>query len=135
MKQVIKECLQCFYPPAIVFLVFNKLIGDYGNLYVTWPLYDIPVHLLGGVSMGITGYMLFTLGEKRDWIHIANKWVLLFLIVCFVSLTATVWEWYEFAMDYFFETVHQPSLADTMGDMLLGIAGGVFAGITLLKRK
>lgn len=135
MKSIIREFIKCFYPPAIVFLFFNLLIGGYFQMYIIWPPYDIPVHFLGGVSMGITGYMLLKLCEKNNWIHISNKLLFLLLIVCYVSLTATVWEFYEFLMDHYLGTFNQPSIADTMGDMFFGLLGGAFAASFLLRKK
>lgn len=135
MKNFLREFIPCFYPPVIVFLFFNWFLGGYFRLYIIWPPYDIPVHFLGGVSMGITGYMLLKLSEKNNWIHISNKLLFLLLIVCYVSFTATVWELYEFLTDHYLGTFNQPSIADTMGDMFLGLLGGALSGMMLLQRK
>lgn len=133
MKNLLGEFIKCFYPPAIVFLLFNWFIGGYFGLYIIWPLYDIPVHFLGGVSMGITGYMLLKFCEKQNWIRLPNKFIFLILIFCYVSLTATLWEFYEFLADHYLETLNQPSISDTMGDMFLGLMGGIMSGSLMIS--
>lgn len=135
MKKFFKEFLKCFYPPLFVFLILNMLIGGHFRVYITWPDYDIPVHFFGGVSMAITGYLLLKLCEKYKWIELKNKLIFLFLIVCYVTLTATLWEFYEFLMDHFFGTFNQLSIADTMGDMLFGMVGSVVGGAGMIWKK
>ncbi len=128
MTQFIKEILRCFYPPIFVFLFLNWLIGGVFRLYVIWPPYDIPVHFFGGVSMALTGFMLLRIAEKQKWIETRNAFLVLVLLICFVSFTATVWEFYEFLRDYFFHESNQLGIPDTMGDMFMGLLGALCGG-------
>ena len=133
--KILKEVIKCFYPPILVYLIPNYLIGGYFRMYIIWPPYDILVHFLGGVSMAITGYLLLKLCEKQNWIRLQNKYVFLLLIICYVCATATIWEFYEFLCDHYLGTFNQPSIADTMGDMLNGLVGGLVGGVMMVWKK
>lgn len=131
----IKKFIQCFYPPILVYLLPNYLIGVYFQMYLIWSRYDILVHFFGGVSMAITGYLLLKLCEKQKWIRIHNKYIYWLLIICYVCATAILWEFYEFLCDHYLGTFNQPSLADTIGDMFNGMVGGIVGGVLLIWKK
>lgn len=133
MQKTFFKIIKSFYPPFLLY-TFQYFMVVFFDLYRTWPPFDIPMHFLGGVTMGITGYFLLQIAREEKWLKIESKLVFLFVVVCFVSLMATLWEFYEFVMDYYFHTVNQPSIADTMGDMFLGLSGGLVAGMMEVSR-
>lgn len=115
-------------PPAIVF-IFHAIMIVVFNIYKVFPAFDIPMHFVGGLSIGISAIMLIKIFESKIT---APKWFQFVWIVGLAVIAATIWEFAEFGSDYFFQTVMQPSLADTMLDMFLGLIGGGVAGIYYL---
>lgn len=97
---------------------------------------DIPMHLLGGISIGVSAYSLFMYLENKRVIVRLPSFFSLFLIVSITSLAAVLWEFLEFSGDHFYSLRLQAGLADTMLDMLLGLFGGALAGsyFTFIKR-
>ncbi len=61
------------------------------------------------------------------------KLILIVTTLSFVALTAVLWEFMEFGMDYFFGVVMQPDLTDTMSDLALGLLGALV--VALFKRQ
>jgi peptidoglycan/LPS O-acetylase OafA/YrhL len=107
------------------------------GLYQIWPPTDIPMHFLGGIAiafffahayhaaeeLGLLGRPAAVLGE-----------VTVFALVC----SATVfWEFAEFLFDRHLGTHLQDGLDDTLGDMLMGLLGGLafLAGRLVTARR
>lgn len=134
MKKIILQILRAFYPPLIVFVLHVILITSI-NIYALWPDFDIPMHFLGGLVMGITGLRLLRLAEKEKWMQINKKIVSLLMVVCFVALIVILWECAEWLSDYYLGSFMQGGLDDTMLDMVLGLCGGFVAGIFGVFKK
>ena len=47
------------------------------------------------------------------------------MIVGLVMIAAVLWEVYEFLWDQIFGTLFQPSKADTIKDLIMGMLGGI----------
>lgn len=111
--------------PAIALFTFHVIASRGFHAYDRFPPLDIPMHILGGVVIAyffhgasITASRRGILGPFHRVTHIA----LVFALTC----TATVfWEFGEFIIDHTFGTNAQLGLDDTLGDMLLGIIGGI----------
>jgi len=93
------------------------------------------MHLLGGISIGITYSLLIKRSEEENYLRIEHKFIQYMIIISLVALTAVIWEFYEFIMDQLIETLSQPSLKDTMGDLFLGLLGGTLSYLGMHKRK
>lgn len=111
--------------PAIALFGFHVIASHGFNAYVHLPPLDIPMHFLGGVVIAYFFHRASLTASSHGIIgpfHRITHTVLVFALTC----TATVfWEFAEFLSDYFFGTHAQLGLDDTLGDMLLGIFGGV----------
>lgn len=132
--KVFGKIVKSFYPPLFVFCG-DVLLGHVFHLYRIWPSFDIPMHFAGGFSMGITAILLMRIASEEKWLDVKSKWILLFIAVCFTSLTATVWEFAEWTSDHIFFTFMQAGLNDTMLDMFLGVLGGFVSSILLILKK
>lgn len=121
--------------PAIVFLahVFCAHVVD---IYLLWPPVDIPLHFAGGFAIAffISG-TLDTLGEK-DVIQ-RPGWVMNLLATFGLTCAAALfWEFAEWTADRALGKHCQLGLDDTMGDMLMGVIGGiVFAVAAAISRR
>lgn len=101
--------------------------------YDTYWWFDIPMHFLGGVAMGIASYHLLNHAGVTSTYFIP-KLMQLLLIISITGLAAVAWEVFEFNFDWFFQTHMQGNVLDTMKDMCMGIMGGAFAGLLIFKK-
>ncbi len=134
MNKILVQLLKCFYPPALVFFM-HIMLGGYFRFYLIFPNFDIPMHFLGGMSIGITGILLLNLAQKQGWMNIQKKIISFFVILCFVALAAILWEFLEWIGDFYLHTRMQQGLTDTMGDMFLGLIGGLISTVLLFVPK
>src|SRR3989338_4762594 len=109
-----------------VFLFLFHITIEYGfRLYGVFPWIDIPMHFLGGVAIAFTMvHLYFLLCEYKPGIKLPAL-IFGFNIVAIVTFVAVGWELLEFAGDQLLGTRMQLSLPDTMGDLLLGMLGGL----------
>ena len=111
------------WAPLLVFLL-HVFISRVLNGYILYPPLDIPMHFFGGVAIAYFLSMCFA-ALPEDAVSPAYRAAAELVLV--MSLTATasvVWEFAEFTTDTLFGTHAQLGLEDTLGDMVLGIAGG-----------
>jgi len=122
-----RELISIFLFPLAILAV--HLILSWFELYDRLSWVDIPMHLFGGVSIGVA----YALLSRRLGIPLQGLMLLAF-IVSLVGLTAVVWELHEFALDALLGWSTQPSVADTMGDLFLGLLGGIAGSLPLILR-
>ncbi|MHC4889543.1 MAG: hypothetical protein ACYTEO_08805 [Planctomycetota bacterium] len=58
-----------------------------------------------------------------------------FFLFALTSTAAVIWEFGEFTLDFFFDTICQAGLEDTMLDMFLGMLGGTALIIFLARHS
>ena len=118
----LRKLFYFFRFPIIVFIL-NVFLVFFG-VYDFYPWIDIPMHLIGGIVIAYSFILIFNFWQERNLIKINNKLIKVFLIVAVVALFAVIWEFWEYAMDYFFNLPWYNNLWDTMLDLFLGIFGG-----------
>ncbi len=121
-----RELLKLFAFPIAVLAV--HLILSALELYETAPWVDVPMHFFGGASIGIA----YTLLLRR--LAPFSPAILLLFAVSLVGLTAVLWELHEFLLDTFLQWSTQPSVADTMEDLFLGLLGGLAGSLPFILR-
>jgi len=132
MKSKFLRVLNFFTFPAIVF--FSSLfLSSVFDVYTLFPWIDIPMHFLGGVSVGYMCVLFLRFFKEENLIKIKNKLVFVLLVVCVVSFIAVLWEFYEFVMVSYFGFNWPLGYEDTLGDLFFGILGGIFAGVVFSK--
>jgi len=112
------------WAPLTVFLVhvFASRVLD---AYRVWPHADIPMHFAGGVAMAFFLSQCFR-ALPREVVRSSRLVVLELVLIGSLTATAAVfWEFTEFIYDRAFGTNIQVSLANTMQDMAMGIAGAL----------
>jgi hypothetical protein len=127
------------FAPLLVFVIhlIAYTVFRHDQMY---PLFDIPMHFLGGFAMAYfldKAYVNASLmsGALASW---PIRSLLVFTSTCTV---AVFWEFGEFVLAWSASTDLQPalaermSLADTMKDLFFGMTGSVFyiAGVGLSK--
>ncbi len=111
------------------FLVF--MLGFYLENFV--PLYQYfewpnrVVHYLGGFSIAIPIYLVFYFFKANKWVITVTRYIDYVIVTVSALSVAAFWEFYEYAMDKFFPGPYlaQPSVDDTMKDMLMGLCGAL----------
>lgn len=115
-----KRIFRVLWLPTFLFILSSSRVGIY--LYSNYEHFDTLMHGVGGVAIA---FMFLTMQREYKlswWQPIPRLWKIIF-ILSFVALFGIAWEWYEFLLDQAYGTHHQPSLADTMYDLLLDLLG------------
>ena len=113
--------------PALV--LFVNIVFEAKGIYYALPWVDMPMHFLGGVSIGFAGIAFLAFLRTRGFVSEMPFLLHAFLIMSFVGLAAVSWELWEFAADFMFNKHLQIDLFDTMGDMFFGFLGGFVLSI------
>lgn len=151
---MIRKCGIPFPRPlgtALVAFCFCALIlGDVADFYGRFPWWDMLLHGLSGILLGIAAYTILDTTWDKVSANRSNRPAAIFTaswIICFVLATGALWEMMEYVTDgllglnsqqflesggTFDETVPlqgREALSDTMEDMLMNLAG---AGLTAI---
>ncbi len=123
-----------FFAPGAVFAI--HLISSFGlGAYQRWSWFDIPMHFFGGLSIAVSGHVLLRVLQTQAHLVIRHALVWQSLLVMSAIVAAVFWEFYEFLLDYFFGTLTQLGLQDTMGDLFFGMLGAVVISFFLVKKR
>lgn len=117
---------------AILFVLmvhaFLLLTDGYGRFYQI----DIPMHLMGGFAMGMLGLAIHHQVAKKHHNAKSPWWYHAGFVLGFAMLVGVAWEFHEYVMDqtvnaWFHIPPSQPSLGDTMKDLLDDLIGAMAA--------
>ena len=112
-----------------LFLYASFGLGEVSHFYQKFWWWDLMLHSISSLVMGLTGFLLIYVFHMTQRIKIAPVYVGM-ISFGFAVTIGTLWESFEFAMDWFFNFNMQKSgLVDTMTDLLVNIAGGLLAGV------
>jgi hypothetical protein len=125
---------RAFWLPAVIFF-FNSLVDSLTQMYVRYPWLDIPMHIIGGGAIGYTGIVILSYLKEKKFIHISTRILDVSMITMWVSFVAVSWEFYEWFLDNFLGRDVQPSVGDTMFDLLLGLVSGASIAIIFFIKK
>jgi hypothetical protein len=110
------------YFPLAVLMVLHVVFLFFG-LYSVAHL-DSVMHLAGGIVLAMCLYGFLDSAIGKGWCPDPGKIVSAILVVSLVTTGAVCWEFYEWISDRLFDTHLQPSVTDTVKDLLLGFIGG-----------
>jgi len=115
----------------VVFLFVTIYLGEINAYYTYFWWWDIFLHTLSGVLLGLVGFILVYIfnSEERIRLHLSPFFVGLFTFVFAVSI-GVFWEIFEFGLDqlFGFDTQHG-SLFDTMSDLIVDTIGALFISV------
>lgn len=86
-----------FYYTLMLFIFGSIILGEFFDFYYEFQYWDIILHSLSGI---LTTYFAIRLFKKFEP-QVSNAFTY-FFAVCFSAFIASVWELFEFFMDYFF---------------------------------
>jgi len=128
MRNKFLRVLSFFTFPAIVFF-FVIFVESFFDLSSFFPWVDIPIHFLGGVSVGYMFVLFLRFFKEENLIEIKNKLVFVLLVVCAVSFIAVLWEFWEFSMEIFLNVDWALGYEDTLLDLFMGMLGGLSVAV------
>ncbi len=122
---------------AVGFVFASIFLGEVRGYYHRFWWWDIALHTLSGLLLGVLGFLLVYVLNASDRIDLQMRprFVALFAFLFAVAVGA-IWEIFEFAMDQLFSMNMQkamfddPSgLTDTMWDLIVDTIGAVFISL------
>lgn len=133
MKLNFKDILNLLLLPFLVYECNAICLSSAPDFYNTYSV-DTLSHFLGGLTIAYSIYYILSLLEKKDWILVKKNYLKAGVIITATVTIAVWWEFYEFISDYFLGTLMQPSIADTMKDLCMGMLGAVVLSIVMIYR-
>lgn len=117
---MIKKMLISAWPMLAVFL-FDNLVNNPLGFYERWWWFDIPMHILGGA---VAAWSLARFFERYKKTVLLKPLVFtLFVLVSGTALIGVLWEVYEFFLHVVTGFITQPSVADTVADLVNDLVG------------
>jgi VanZ family protein len=110
-----------------VFLYASFALGEVRDFYERIWWWDLALHGLSALTIGIIGFLSIYVFYMTQRIRVAAGWIATITFALAVSV-GTIWEIFEFLMDWYFGFNMQKSgLEDTMTDLLINSAGAAVA--------
>jgi hypothetical protein len=116
---------------VLVIHIIATISGAYEQIF--WL--DKPIHFLGGVAIALSTYYTIAYFTENKKLQINWVWLRILAISSVVALSVVSWEFLEFYLDSISSGTMQPSIRDTMTDMLMGMAGGMITAFIISWRK
>jgi hypothetical protein len=121
-----KDIIKMAVAPFIVFMV-SYYLDQFTPVYriFEWP--NRLMHFLGGLSISVPIYFVLKWMKANKFISTSSKWIDFILIVMSAMCVASLWEFHEYFHDKYFPGpfLAQPSVDDTMKDMIMGMLGSI----------
>lgn len=130
----ISNLIRSFWFPELV-LVVHLVLFTTTRLYWDYPNIDIFFHVLGGFSAAHGFLNWLSLSETKKHIALSGSLATMITVLSLVTTIAVVWEFHEFILQHYLGIEMQPSIADTMLDLFLGMVGAVAAVCLFQDRK
>lgn len=110
-----------------IFLFASFALGEVRDFYEKIWWWDLALHGLSALTVGIIGFLGIYVFYMTRRIRVAAGWVATITFALAVSV-GTIWEIFEFLMDWYFGFNMQKSgLTDTMTDLMINGAGAAIA--------
>ena len=113
-----------------IFLFASFGLGEVRDFYEKIWWWDLALHGLSALTVGLIGFLGIYVFYMTRRIRVAAGWIATVTFAIAVSV-GTVWEIFEFLMDWYFGFNMQKSgLVDTMTDLLINAIGAAIAAAT-----
>lgn len=123
-----------FWLPMFIFAA-HVFVSRVLHGYILFPSLDIPMHYLGGLSMGYSSFLALAFLQQHKIISPLDKAVAWVFVFTLVTTIAVFWEFAEFSMDQLIGTNLQLHLPNTMQDLFMGMLGAVtIIGYKMIKK-
>ena len=122
--------------PGTILLLLHGLfilIGLYDWNVMPW--FDIPMHILGGITVGWGIWSIIQICIAQKKIPRLPVWLIAIAVIGTAAIVGILWEMYEFVYDRMCHTVLQASLSDTMKDLMDDLIGSVLFALAVVRKK
>lgn len=113
------------------YCIFSLVLGNMWDFYDIIWWWDIVMHILSGIILGLIGNILFNGINKKNF----NSKIKFLFIVGIACIGGIIWEIFEFFIDLLLNLDTQLSLStgvsDTMWDLITDLLGGIIIGLIL----
>jgi hypothetical protein len=122
-----------FLVTLLILVLAVQAVGITENWFLSFTWLDNILHFAGGLWVGIFFFYFFPKETLAKTIRSgSSRYLIALLALSFVALIGVGWEFFEFSLDRIFTilgaaALNQPSLQDTMSDLLLDLLGGGFS--------
>lgn len=112
-----------------VFLCASYALGEVGDFYARFWWWDLMLHSFSSLTIGLIGFLAIYVFIRAKRVSVPPIYVAS-MTLCVAVTTGSLWELFEFGMDWFFGFNMQKSgLIDTMTDMLVNTVGALIAAL------
>lgn len=112
-----------------IILYASFALGEARDFYERIWWWDLAIHGLSAVTMGIIGFLCIYVFYMTNRIRIAPGWIATITFTLAVSV-GTLWEIFEYLADHFLGLNMQKSgLDDTMTDLMIDATGAMLAAL------
>ncbi len=109
------------------FLFASFVLGEISDFYEKFWWWDLALHGVSALTIGLIGFLGIYVFHMTRRIDVAAGWIATITFAIAVSV-GTLWEIFEFLMDWYFGFNMQKSgLVDTMTDLLINATGAAVA--------
>ena len=89
----------------LVFIFCAEILGEINAFYVRIPIRDTILHTTNGFLMAAIGFALIDIFNRSERFSIKmSPFFVAFVAFCFSMTVGVLWEFFEFGMDWFFQT-------------------------------
>ncbi|MDB2410313.1 hypothetical protein N9W57_06805 [Pseudomonadales bacterium] len=112
-----------------VFLYASFALGEVNDFYSRFWWWDLMLHSLSSLTIGIMGFLAIYVFHMTNGVQIAPIYIAS-MTFCLTVTMGTLWELFEFSMDWFFQlTMQKSGLIDTMTDLIVNLIGALVAAV------
>lgn len=112
-----------------VFLYASFALGEVSDFYSRFWWWDLMLHSLSSLTIGIMGFLAIYVFHMTNRVQIAPIYIAS-MTFCLTVTMGTLWELFEFSMDWFFQlTMQKSGLIDTMTDLMVNLIGALVAAV------
>lgn len=89
----------------LIFIFSAEILGEINAFYIKIPIWDTILHTLNGFLMAAIGFALIDIFNRNEKFSTKmSPYFVAFTAFCFSMTVGILWEFFEFSMDFFFNT-------------------------------
>lgn len=89
----------------LIFIFSAEILGEVNAFYVKIPVWDTILHTANGFLMAAIGFAIIDIFNRSERFSLKmSPFFVAFTAFCFSMTVGVVWEFFEFIMDWFFNT-------------------------------
>lgn len=89
----------------LIFIFSAEILGEINAFYVKIPIWDTMLHTTNGFLMAAIGFAMIDIFNRSEKFSIRmSPYFVAFVAFCFSMTIGVLWEFFEFGMDWFFQT-------------------------------